>query len=102
MGFIVILFFCGLSAGVIGKIKGASFFLWFAVGFCLPLFGTLVALVSRREEGLGTRPCPECGMVLALYDQVCRRCGADLEFPELDEEPEPHGASPGQQQLFGA
>ena len=28
------LFFFGLSAGAIGKIKGSSFFLWFLVGFC--------------------------------------------------------------------
>ena len=101
MSFIVLLVFCGLSAGVIGKIKGASFLIWFAIGFCLPLFGTVAALVARREQGLGTRPCPECGMVVALHDQVCRRCGVDLEFPELDEEPADQGSPPGQQQLFG-
>lgn len=104
MAFIVILVFCGLSAGAIGKIKGASFVLWFAIGFCLPLLGTLAALVSRPERDVGRRPCDECGFVLPIHVQVCGRCGADLDFPELASEPEsrPDGPAPGQQQLFGA
>jgi hypothetical protein len=102
---LVILLVCfGLSAGTIGKIKGASFWIWFGIGFCLPLLGTLAALVARREQGLGTRSCEECGTVVAVHDQVCKRCGADLWFPESpdDEEPEHQGPPPGQQQLFGA
>ena len=59
--FLVILFFCGLSAGTIGKIKGSSFVLWFAVGFFLPLIGTIAALASRNERFEPTRECPECG-----------------------------------------
>ena len=81
----MILFFFGLSAGVIAKIKGASFFLWFLVGFCVPIFGTVAAVLARNERVTPRRACPECGAVLPIHDQVCRRCGADLEFPE----PEP-------------
>jgi len=79
--FLVILFFFGLSAGTVAKIKGGSFFLWFLVGFCLPFFGTLAALLTRNERREPRRECEECGNVVAIHDQVCNRCGADLEFP---------------------
>jgi hypothetical protein len=79
--FIVILVFCGLSAGTIGKIKGSSFFLWFAVGFVLPLIGTIAALAARNERFEPTRECPECGSVVKLHDQVCMSCGRDLDWP---------------------
>jgi DNA-directed RNA polymerase subunit RPC12/RpoP len=78
---LVILFFFGLSAGVIGKIKGSSFLLWFLIGFCLPFVGTLAAVLYRFERREPRRRCPECGKVVALEDQVCMRCGRDLDFP---------------------
>ena len=80
-GFLVLLFFFGLSAGAIGKIKGSSFLLWFLIGFCLPVFGTIAALLSRNERAEPRRRCPECGNVVALHNQVCMRCGRDLDFP---------------------
>jgi hypothetical protein len=78
---LVVLFFCGLSAGTIGKIKGSSFVLWFAVGFFLPLIGTIAAVASRNERLEATRECPECGNVVKLHDQVCMSCGRDLDWP---------------------
>ncbi len=75
------LFFFGLSAGVIGKIKGSSFLIWFVVGFCIPLIGTIAALLWRWEGKEPRRRCPECGKVLPVYEQVCMRCGADLDYP---------------------
>ena len=86
MELLVILFFFGLSAGAIAKIKGSSFVLWFLVGFCLPVFGTLLALVYRNERETKRRSCPECGHVVPIYDQVCSSCGADLEFPAFQQE----------------
>ena len=80
--FIVIVFFCGLSAAVIAKIKGSSFFLWFLIGLCLPLIGTVLALLWRWERYEPKRRCEECGKVVAVHDQVCSRCGRDLEWPE--------------------
>ncbi len=82
MELLPILFFFGLSAGTIGKIKGGSFFLWFLLGFALPFIGTLVALLYRNERAIPRRQCPECGNVVAIHDQVCSRCGRDLDFPE--------------------
>jgi hypothetical protein len=80
--YLVIAIFFGLSAGVIGKIKGSSFFVWFLVGFVLPFLGTIAALFYRNERQVLKRRCPECNNVVAIHDQVCNRCGRDLEFPE--------------------
>ena len=81
MEFLVLIFFLGLSAGTIGKIKGSSFFIWFMVGAMLPLIGTIAALLYRFERNEPRRECPECGNVVPLSDQVCMRCGRDLDWP---------------------
>ncbi len=86
MEYAVLAVCCGLSAGVIGKIKGSSFWLWFVIGLCLPLLGTLVALLYRFERDEPRRACPECGNVMPLYDQVCMSCGRDLHFPARADE----------------
>lgn len=91
----MILFFFGLSAGAVAKIKGSSFFLWFTIGFCLPFLGTLAALVTRDEGATPRRACPECDNVIPIHDQICSRCGADLDFPGPEHKSEP--AAPGPQ-----
>ena len=80
--YLVIAFFFGLSAGVIGKIKGSSFVLWFLIGAILPVFGTLAAVFYRFERNEPRRECAECGRIIPITDQVCRGCGADQELPE--------------------
>jgi hypothetical protein len=82
MEYVVLAFFCGLSAGVIGRLKGSSFWIWFAVGLVLPLLGTIAAILYRSERGEPRRACPECGKIQPLYVQVCTRCGRDLEWPD--------------------
>ena len=82
MQLIVILFFFGLSAGTVAKLRGNGFFLWFWIGFCLPFLGTIAALLARSEAREPQRPCDRCGNVVAIHDQVCMRCGADLHFPD--------------------
>ena len=82
MGYVVICFFCGLSAGLIGHWKRSSFFLWFLIGAVLPIIGTLAALAWRYEDNEPYRECDECGHVMPLYQQVCNRCGADQSWPE--------------------
>jgi hypothetical protein len=76
------MFFFGLSAGVIGKIKGSSFFIWFLVGAALPLLGTIAAVFYRFERNEPRRECDECGRIMPITDQVCRGCGADQALPE--------------------
>jgi hypothetical protein len=80
--YVVFFFFCGLSAGIIGRIKGSSFFIWFLVGFCLPLMGTILALLWRWEKDEPMRRCDECGAIVPVHDQVCMSCGRDLDYPE--------------------
>jgi hypothetical protein len=79
--YVVIAIFCGLSAGAVAKIKGGPFWIWFLVGLVLPLIGTLAALFTRWDRDVARRQCPECGNVVPIHDQVCMRCGRDLEFP---------------------
>lgn len=86
----MILFFFGLSAGVIGKIKGSSLFLWFLIGFCVPLFGTIAAIAYRFERNEPQRRCEQCGRVVKLHEQVCMTCGRDLDYPD---EPVPAGTA---------
>jgi len=82
MEVVVLLFFFGLSAGVVAKIKGSSFLIWFMIGFVLPGIGTIAAVLYRNERTVARRRCPECGNVVLIHDQVCNRCGRDLDFPD--------------------
>ena len=50
MQYVVLAVFFGLSAGVIGKIKGSSFWIWFAIGSVIPVLGTIAALCYRSER----------------------------------------------------
>lgn len=87
MEVVVILFFFGLSAGTIGKIKGSSFLIWFMVGAVLPILGTIAAVLYRFERDEPRRACPECGNVVAISVQVCPKCGRDLDFPDAPAAP---------------
>ena len=83
-GACVFIAFCfGLSGGIVGKLKGSSFWLWFAISGLLPLFGLLAALAYRFDSDELRRQCPNCGRVTKLHDALCTRCGAELEFPDV-------------------
>ena len=82
MDFIAIAFVFGLATAMIGRLKGGSFWIWFLVGLALPGVGIIAALLMRREREEPRRHCPECGKVVPVSDQVCTRCGHDLDFPD--------------------
>jgi hypothetical protein len=82
-GLLVILFFFGLAGGIVGKLKGGSFAIWFLISGLIPFIGLITALLYRREDAELRRQCPNCGKVLKLYDAVCMRCGEELEFPDV-------------------
>jgi len=88
MAYLVIAFSFALAGGLVGKIKGSSFFIWFLVSGFLPGVGLLAAVLYRSERDEVRRQCPTCGKVLALHVQVCNRCGTDLDFPEVAIAPE--------------
>ena len=62
--------------------KGSSFALWFLISALVPVLGLLAAVFYRYETAEVRRQCPRCGRIVKLYDQVCMRCGEDLEFPD--------------------
>ena len=87
-GYLVIMFFFGLAGGIVARIKGSSFFLWFLIAGLIPFIGLLAAVCYRWDNRELRRQCPTCGRVLKLHDAVCTRCGAELEFPEIAIAPE--------------
>lgn len=90
MPYLIICLFFGLAGGVVGKIKGSSFLLWFLISALVPFGGLLAAVLYRYDRDEPQRECPRCGRVLKLHDQVCFGCGLDLEFPlDLADSPRP-------------
>ena len=79
--YLVVAFFFALATGVVGKIKGSSFVMWFLIGGVLPVFGLVAVLLYRWESAELRRQCEECGAIVSIADQVCKRCGCDLDFP---------------------
>jgi hypothetical protein len=88
MPYLIICFFFGLAGGIVGRSKGSSFFLWFVIAAVVPFLGLLAAVLYRREQDEVRRQCPRCGKVVKLHDQVCMRCGEDMDFPDTAIEPE--------------
>ncbi|MFZ0380979.1 MAG: hypothetical protein WAL38_24350, partial [Solirubrobacteraceae bacterium] len=88
MGLVVICVFFGLAGGIVGRIKGSSFFIWFLVSAVVPFVGLAAAILYRWDNRELRRQCPQCGRILKLHDAVCMRCGAELEFPDVAIAPE--------------
>jgi hypothetical protein len=83
LGYVVIAFSFGLAGGIVGKLKGGSFFIWFLVSAAVPFIGLLTAIGYRRDDEELRRLCPGCGRVVKLHDALCTRCGAELAFPDV-------------------
>ena len=88
MAYVIIAVCFGLAGGIVGKIKGSSFLLWFLISGAVPFFGLLAAIAYRFERDELRRACPSCGRVTKIYDTLCMRCGAELDFPERPIAPE--------------
>jgi hypothetical protein len=83
-----------VAGGVVGRLKGSSFFIWFLISGIVPVLGLLAALLYRTERDELRRQCPGCGKIVKLHDALCTRCGTELEFPEVAIEPESASAAP--------
>ena len=88
MAYLILCFSFGLAGGILGRAKGSSFVLWFLISAAVPVLGLLAAVLYRNETNEVRRQCPRCGKVVKLYDQVCMRCGEDMDFPETAIVPE--------------
>jgi hypothetical protein len=82
-GYVVICLFFGLAGGVVGRVKGSSFFLWFLISGLIPFLGLIAAICYRWEDRELRRTCPVCGRVVKLHDALCVKCGTELEYPEV-------------------
>lgn len=83
LGYVVIAVCFGIAGGIVGRLKGSSFLLWFLISGAVPIFGLLAALAYRFERDELRRKCPRCGKVVKIYDALCMRCGTELELPEV-------------------
>jgi hypothetical protein len=88
MVYLTICFFFGLAGGVVGRIKGSSFLLWFLISAIVPFLGLIAAVLYRPDTEELRRQCPGCGRIVMLHDAVCTRCGTELDFPDVAIEPE--------------
>jgi len=82
MAYVVIAICFGLAGGIVGRIKGSSFWLWFLIAGAVPIFGLLAAIAYRFDRDEPRRRCPKCGRVTKAHDALCMRCGEELEYPE--------------------
>ena len=82
MAYVVIAICFGLAGGIVGKIKGSSFCLWFLISGLVPFLGLLAAIAYRFERDELRRHARTCGRVTKIYDALCTRCGTELDFPE--------------------
>ncbi len=88
MAYLIICLSFGLAGGIVGRSKGSSFVLWFLISAVVPFLGLLAAVLYRNEANEVRRQCPRCGQIVKLHDQVCMRCGMDMDFPETGIVPE--------------
>jgi hypothetical protein len=85
--YLLVALWFGVATGIVGRLRGSSFFIWALVGAVVPVLGLVVALAYRSEKDEVRRQCPGCGKIVPLHDAICTRCGTELDFPEVGIEP---------------
>ena len=85
MVYVVIALSFALAGGVVGKLKGSSFWLWFLISGLFPVIGLAAAVLYRYDTDEPRRRCPACGHICMIHDALCTRCGSELDFPEESE-----------------
>jgi rubredoxin len=80
MGYVTIALGFALAGGLVGRVKGSSFVLWFLISGVIPVFGLLAAVLYRFESNELRRRCPHCGRVTKIYDALCTRCGTEFDW----------------------
>ena len=88
MGYVVIAFCFAFAGGIVARIKGTSFWVWFLISGAIPIFGLLAAVACRQERDELRRQCPRCGRIVKIYDALCMGCGTELQLPEVAVMPE--------------
>ncbi len=93
--FIFITLCFAIAGGIVGRMKGGSFLLWFLVSAIPPYIGLVAAILHRSEHDEPRGTCPTCGKQVMLHDALCTRCGSELSFPGDPETAGRLGGSPG-------
>src|ERR1700750_2517069 len=73
-----------LAGGIIGRLKGSSFLLWFILSGIPPFVGLLAAILYRVEYDEPHRRCPPCVKVVpvdAALPDAAPRCAARRPRP---------------------
>jgi len=86
VAYLTIAFGFGLAGGIVGRVKGSSFLLWFLISAAVPIAGLLAAILYRFESNVPRRRCPRCGRVTKIHDALCTRCGTELDWVGDDPE----------------
>jgi hypothetical protein len=73
------------AGGIVGRLKGGSFWLWFVISGVVPVLGLIAAILARVEDDQPRRICPGCGRVRQITDAICSHCATELEFPTQEE-----------------
>ena len=73
--YLVIALFFGLAGGVVGRLKGSSFWLWFSISAIVPVLGLIAAVLYRVESDELRKQCPRCGQGRSSSTTPCA-CGA--------------------------
>jgi len=94
VAYVIIALCFGLAGGIVGKLKGGSFTIWFLISAIVPILGLITAIAYRVESEELRRVCPTCGRVTKIYDALCTRCGTELEFPDVAIAPESRTRAP--------
>lgn len=80
MSYVIIALSFALAGGLVARIKGNSFVIWFVIAGVVPFVGLLAAILYRSEADEPRRRCPTCGRVCMLHDALCTRCGTELDY----------------------
>ncbi len=67
-----------MAGGIIGRMKGSSFFIWFIVCLVPPFVGLLPVVLYRFDNDEPETECPRCGKRVRFYEAICTRCGTEL------------------------
>ena len=80
MQYLVIALSFAIAGGIVARIKGNSFLVWFVISGVVPFIGLIAAVLYRSDAEEPRRRCPTCGRVCMLHDALCTRCGTELDY----------------------
>jgi hypothetical protein len=75
---VVVAALLGLIPGFIASSKGYSFLGWWLFGALIWIVALPMAIMLRREDAPGMRPCPHCRSAIPRLASVCANCTREV------------------------